>query len=163
MAGDDTAALVEAYDGLSGLEMQLGKFDAALESAEKAYELAPNQWITAYNVGLLHDRLGHAEQVLDYLETRLTAHVPDSRHRLLIALYKIRAYARLGDTEAAKDELAYLRKEKGGLQEWQRILASDQAVIVRHNFAEDVELASALISGQKNVTEIAQEGSIREP
>ncbi|QPC80725.1 hypothetical protein G4Y79_13490 [Phototrophicus methaneseepsis] len=156
-AANDPAALVEGYDGLSGLEMQLGKYDAALEAAKKAYELAPDEWVTAYNVGLLQDRLHHPEQVLEFLGPRLTAHVPDSRHRLLIALYKMRAYARLGDLTAAEAELPHMRHEKGGLNEWQRILASDQAATLRDNFAEDVALADALLQGKTAVSELAPE------
>jgi len=154
---DDLPAQIEAYDGLSGLEMQLGRYEAALESALAAYDLAPEQWVTAYNVGLLHDRLDNPNGVLEYLGEKLTARVPDSRHRLLIALYLIRAYLRKGDTRSAENILPRLRRERGGLMEWQRLIESEDAAILKRNFEDDVALATALVSGETTVDQLAKE------
>lgn len=154
---ENLPARIEAYDGLSGLEMQLGRYDAALESALAAYDLAPDQWVTAYNVGLLYDRLDNPDGVLDYLGEKLTARVPDSRHRLLIALYLIRAHVRKGDVASAESILPRLRRERGGLMEWQRLIASEDAAILKRNFEDDVALASSLISGETTVNHLAKE------
>ncbi|MCA9913916.1 MAG: hypothetical protein KC496_11230 [Anaerolineae bacterium] len=146
VANDQPNVLIEAYDGLSGLEMQVGRWDAALEAAQKAYDLMPDAWVTAYNLGLIYDRVQQADDVLTYLTQDLLRQVPESRHRLLIVLYRLRAFVRQGDLTNAQEELARLQKERKGLKDWERIMDSDQAEMLRLSFAEDVEMAAELVA-----------------
>lgn len=143
---DQPNVLTEAYDGLSGLEMQVGRWDAALDAAQKAYELMPDAWVTAYNLGLIYDRIEQPRDVLTYLTPDLLRQVPESRHRLLIALYRARAFVRQGDLTQAQDELVRLQKERKGLKDWERIMESDQAEMLRISFADDVQLAAELMA-----------------
>jgi hypothetical protein len=81
--------------------------------------------------------------------------VPDARHRLLIHLYLARAHARLGDSASAQAALIELRKERDGLREWEKILASDQAETLRAVIGGDVQAADALMSGSLDVSALA--------
>ncbi|MCA9889938.1 MAG: hypothetical protein KC546_16275 [Anaerolineae bacterium] len=146
LANNRDNVLVEAYDGLSGIDLQVGRYDSALEAAQKAYELVPDAWVTAYNLGLIYDRLQQPSDVLRILTVDLLHQVPESRHRLLICLYRLRAYFRNGDSDSAQAELDRLQKETRGLKDWQRIMESDQADMLRANFDEDVQLAAKLMS-----------------
>lgn len=144
---DDVAGQVEAYHGLSELETQLGRYEQALAAAQQALELAPGQWVAAYNVGMIGDRLGQTQPVIDHLEQALALKVPDARHRLLIHLYLARAYMRLGQTDAANASIAKLKRESAGLREWQAIMKSEQAATVRAALQADVQSAQAIVQG----------------
>jgi tetratricopeptide (TPR) repeat protein len=113
-----------AFNGLAEVHLQSGKYADARAAALKAYALAPEEWVAAYNLGMIEDRLRDAEAAVTHLTAALALKVPDARHRLLIHLYLARAYARLGRTEAAADEVALLVKHRSGLQEWQSLLAA---------------------------------------
>ncbi len=136
------------YNGLAEVNLQAGQYDAAHEAALKAYALAPDEWVAAYNLGMIEDRLQDSEAVLIHLHEALTLKVPDARHRLLIQLYILRAHSRLGEHEAAERALEALKKEVRGLREWQKLLAADQAEALRAVLAQDVRSAEALISGE---------------
>lgn len=133
-----------AYNGLAEIELQAGNYEAARQAALKAYELAPDEWVAVYNLGMIEDRLGESAAAIEHLQLALAAKVPDARHRLLIHLYMARAYARQGDLDAARRSAQAVKKHGGGLNEWQVILQSDQAQVLRDVLAADIETARAL-------------------
>lgn len=154
---DDDANKAVAYNGLAEVDLQANKLDSAINAAKQAYDLAPAEWVAAYNLGMIQDRLGQSEQALDSLKKSLGAKVPDARHRLLINLYMVRAYARLNQLDAAHDTLSKLKAERKGLLEWQNILADDQAAVLREVLADDVTLAEKLIEGDVSIEQLVSQ------
>ncbi len=140
-----------AFNGLAEVNLQAGRYADALTAAHRAAELAPDEWVALYNLGMIEDRLGQSQDVIAHLTQALKAGVRDARHRLLIRLYLVRAYARLGDTANAQAELITLRQDKGGISEWTTILASDQAETLRAVIGADVDQATQLISGELDI------------
>lgn len=140
-----------AYNGLAEVLLQAGDYEKAHAAAEQAYELAPDEWVAAYNLGMIEDRLQDSQNALEHLDQALKAKVPDARHRLLIHLYRARAYARLGQMEAAQEAVNALKRHHGGLNEWQVIMQSDQAETLRAVLEEDIQTAQALANGESNV------------
>jgi len=136
-----------AYNGLAEVELQAGRYAAAREAAKKAHALAPQEWVAAYNLGMIEDRLADSPAAIVQLNKALALKMPDSRHRLLAHLYLWRAYTRLADGEAAAAALAALKKEKDGLQEWQLIMSAEEAQALRAVLSADVDLAGRLIDG----------------
>lgn len=145
-----------AYNGLAEVCLQAGDYEAAREAALRAAELAPDEWVALYNLGMIEDRLGEAAQTVDHLQKALALKVPDARHRLLIYLYLARAYARLGDAAAAQDAAIQVRKQMNGLEEWQKLLESDQAETLRAALGDDVAAAGELARGRLDVMMLAQ-------
>lgn len=143
-----------AYNGLAEVDLQARQYERALKSARRAHELAPDEWVAAYNLAMIQDRLGDAENVVTNLQKALTKKIPDARHRLLMRLYLLRAYARLGDEQSAHTQLTELARERAGLQEWQMILKSDQAQTLRDVLAEDIALADDLLAQRRQISEI---------
>jgi tetratricopeptide (TPR) repeat protein len=143
-----------AYNGLAEVELQSGNYDPAAEAAQKAYELAPSEWVAAYNLGMIEDRRRNSEQVIRSLEVALSAKVPDARHRLLIYFYLIRAQARLGATDRVENWMQSLREHRKGLQEWQTILEDEQAAVLRQVLAADIQAIEKLLDGQLTVQEL---------
>ena len=154
IAPDDGARAL-AYNGLAEVLLQSRQYEKAHAAAMDAYELAPNVWVAAYNLGLIEDRLNHSEDAIIHLNQALEAKVPDARHRLLIHFYRVRAYARLGDFDAANAALNDLKRHGGGLNEWQVILQSDQAETLRYVLEEDIQQAQALANDEITVKDIA--------
>lgn len=151
LAKTDTERAV-AYNGMAEVDLQAKLYAQALKSAEKAYELAPNDWVTAYNLGMIQDRLKDSAGVLQSLTKRLDlAKVPDKRHRLLIGLYIARAHARNGDMEAARAAIQQIERDRIGLREWDMLLADQNATVLRDVLSEDVALLKALLSKQATV------------
>ncbi len=145
-----------AYNGMAEVDLQAKLYDQALKSAEKAYELAPNDWVTAYNLGMIQDRLGDSAGVLESLTQRLDiTKVPDVRHRLLIALYVARAHVRSGNVEAARPLLAQIQRDRRGLREWEMLLSDRNATVLRDVLSEDVALLKALITREKPLEALA--------
>jgi len=144
---DPTSAI--AYNGLAEVELQARNYKKALDAAQKAYELAPDEWVAVYNLGMIEDRLKESDLALTHLNQALDLKIPDSRHRLLIQLYRTRAYMRLGDEASATLAFEAMKHEKSGLEEWQVIMSADEAKALRDVLESDIELASALIEGDK--------------
>src|SRR5690606_7532314 len=116
----------------------------AREAGLRAAELAPSEWVALYNLGMIEDRLARSADVIDHLQAALAQKIPDARHRLLIQFYLARAYARLGDAPSAQNAAIEIRKHKNGLEEWQKLLRSDQAETLRAVLGDDVEAAADL-------------------
>ncbi len=134
-----------AHNGLAEVELQAERYPEARRAAEQAHKLAPEEWVAAYNLGMIDDRLQDNEAVVRHLTTALELKIPDSRHRLLTHLYLWRAHRRLSDDGAAENALAALRKERAGLEEWQVIMSAKEAQALREVLNEDVEQARQLI------------------
>lgn len=136
-----------AYNGLAEVELQARRYEPALKAAVKAHELAPDEWVAAYNLGMIEDRLKDSIAAVGHLETALALKIPDSRHRLLAHLYLWRAHQRLGDSSAEAASMEALKREKAGLEEWQLIMSADEAQALRDVLREDIELAGRLVAG----------------
>jgi hypothetical protein len=145
-----------AFNGIAEVELQAGRYVRAHEAAQKAAELAPDEWVALYNLGMIEDRLKQSHGVIEHLTRALELKVPETRHRLLVHVYRARAFARLGDEPAAQEVIAALRRSASGLEEWQRILKDDQAATLRAVIGEDVTVAERLIDGTLTVPELAQ-------
>jgi tetratricopeptide (TPR) repeat protein len=137
-----------AYNGLAEVCLQAGDYAEAKQAGLKALELAPEEWVAAYNLGMIEDRLGESKAAIEHLQAALQFKVPDVRHRLLIYLYLARAYNRLGDTTSASAQVEALKSQRSGLEEWQTILVSDMATVLRTVLAEDIQTAHDLIDGK---------------
>lgn len=141
-----------AYSGLAELALQEGDYPAARDAGLRAYELSPDDWVAAYNLGMIEDRMGRSEDVISHLTDALKHKVKDTRHRLLIHLYLARAYMRLGQQAAAVEQLELMKKTQGGIEEWEFILKDNQAKVLRAVLADDVALAAKLVDGEVDVT-----------
>lgn len=138
----------EGYNELSELEFQQGNYDEAIVAARQAHELLPEEWVTSYNIGMIEDRRGNSQTVVDSLQRALSVRVPDSRHRLLVYLWLARANMRLSETDEAQDYIDALKRERKGLDEWQKILEDEQGSIIREVMGADIELAQKLMDGE---------------
>lgn len=135
-----------AFNGLAEVELQSGRFPQARQAAAKAQELAPDEWVAAYNLGMIEDRLENNRAAINQLNSAIGLKIPDSRHRLLVQLYLWRACFRLRDDDGAATALAALRREKAGLEEWQVIMSADEAQALRAVLSDDIEQARRLIA-----------------
>ncbi|MCY4539911.1 MAG: tetratricopeptide repeat protein [Chloroflexi bacterium] len=140
-----------AYNGLAEVELQGGNYRKAFEAAETAYDMSPEEWVAAYNLGMIEDRLQRSEGAIEHLRSALALKMPDSRHRLLAHLYLLRAYQRLGDSVRAAQARDAMKREKSGLEEWQVIMSADEAHALRGVLSEDIEYARDLIRDEKDL------------
>ena len=143
IALDDTSAV--AHNGLAEVELQAGRLKQAHEAAVHALELAPDEWVAAYNLGMIEDRLGESDSVIRHIKAALAAEIPESRHRLLARLYLWRAHSRLQDATGARNARESLLRERVGLEEWQIIIKAEEATALRAVLADDIEQARRLI------------------
>ncbi len=139
-----------AYNGLAEVLLQAGRYSEAREAGLKALELAPDEWVAAYNLGMIEDRLNVPDAAVGHLQAALQQRVPDARHRLLIHLYLARAYQRMGDQEGVQKQVQLLRQERSGLEEWQSLLKYEQAAALRAVLEADIQLAQDLADGRVN-------------
>jgi predicted Zn-dependent protease len=148
------------HNELAELELQAGQYEAARAAALTAYDLSEGDWVTGYNLGMIEDRLGLSAEALAHLDHALTHKVKDSRHRLLIHLYRARALARLNRTDEAEAALERVRAERGALPEWRKLLADAQADALRAVLADDVDTAQAVLEGVVTAQTLAKTGKI---
>jgi tetratricopeptide (TPR) repeat protein len=146
-----------AYNGLAEVHLQMGDYTLAEEAAYQANKLAPDDWVTYYNLGMIEDRMKNSEAVIKHLTKALALKVPDARHRLLIHLYLIRAYTMTDQTDEAENQLKALKRHVGGLEEWQTILESDQAATLRDVIGKDIETALDLINGTLTLNDLRKQ------
>ena len=147
-----------AYNGLAEVELQARHYPQALAAARQAHQLAPDEWVALYNLGMIEDRLQASESAVGHLQAALALRIPDSRHRLLAHLYLLRAYVRLGHQSQARRALAAMKSEKSGLEEWQVIMSADDAQALREVLSQDIDLAGAFIHGEKELASLAAGG-----
>ena len=137
-----------ALNGLAEVELQAGRYQQARVAAAAAQALAPEEWVAAYNLGMIEDRLEDAPAVVQHLTRALALKMPDSRHRLLAQLYLWRAHERLGDHDSAVAARSAMRQERAGLEEWQLIMSADEAAALRQVLSADIEQARQLLEGE---------------
>ena len=147
-----------AYNGLAEVELQARHYPQALAAARQAHQLAPDEWVALYNLGMIEDRLQASESAVGHLQAALELRIPDSRHRLLAHLYLLRAYVRLGHQPQARQALAAMKSEKSGLDEWQVIMSADDAQALREMLSQDIDLAGAFIHDEKELASLAAGG-----
>jgi tetratricopeptide (TPR) repeat protein len=111
--------------------------------------------VALYNLGMIEDRLEQSEAVLQHLDQALALRVRDARHRALIHFYRARAYARLGDGARAREALDMLKRHRIGLEEWDRIVSSDQAQTLRAVLGADIARAQEVANGEVDVMLLA--------
>jgi tetratricopeptide (TPR) repeat protein len=145
-----------AFNGLSEVQLQMGDLRGALAAAQKAAALSPGDWVALYNLGMIADRLAESQQVIEQLDKALALKVNDSRHRALIYFYLARAHTRLNDMTAAGAALDQLKRHRVGLEEWERILSSDQATTLRDILGADIQQATRLANGEIELAALAQ-------
>jgi len=94
-------------------------------------------WVAAYNLGLIEDRLGDPEAVIDHLETALASGLSD-RYQLLARLWLARNHHRAGSDDDARKQIALLHQEKKGCTNgssfWTAIKARCCAVCLERMF-----------------------------
>lgn len=142
------------FNGLAEVYLQDHNYELAQESARTANKLAPDDWVTFYNLGMIEDRLKQSDQVVKHLQKALDLKVPDTRHRLLIYFYLLRAYARLGESAKADEMLTYLKKHMSGLEEWQTILKNEQAATLRDVIGDDLQIAFELLNDDLKIEDL---------
>ena len=133
------------YGGLAEVYAQQSDYERAREYAQTALEKQPGQWMPLYNLGMIEDRLKDAESAIAHLESALKMGLPHSRYRLMARLWLARSAYRQGDTAAAEQQVALMRKQANGLREWQTIFQSEQAAPLRGLLEDDVHLAERLL------------------
>jgi Flp pilus assembly protein TadD len=144
------------YNGLAEVSLQDGDYERAHEAAIRAAELAPEEWVALYNLGMIEDRLKQNAEAIEHLKQALELKVPDVRHRLLIHLYLARAYVRMGEMDNAVTQLAAIKKHGSGLEEWQKILENEQAATLRAVLGADVQAAQDLVDGRLALADLAE-------
>ena len=130
---------------LAEARLQAGELNAARAAAEKARELAPADWVAAYNLGMIADRQQDGRAAAAALQDALDLRIGERRHRALAWLWLARAHCRLREAAAAGECLEQLRAEDAALREWARLLVEEAAAPLRALVAEDVALARRLV------------------
>jgi predicted Zn-dependent protease len=143
-----------AWNGLAEIQLQMGDYEAAHVAALKAYQLAPDEWVSAYNLGAIEDRLNRPQDTLEHLRHALNLKIPDARHRLLVHLYMARAYVRMNNIPAAEEAVKKIQGLYGGIQEWRTLMKSDQAETLRAFIEADVNTATALADGELAIQDL---------
>lgn len=164
LAGDSRKAIVDyervvaldpqataGYTGLAEVYVQQGDYDRARDYALAACERDPSGWMVAYNLGLIEDRRGASEAVVEHVRRALAAGIPHSRYRLLARLWLARAYHRQGQPDAAREQVDQIRRQAAGLREWDVVFASEQASALRGMLEADVQLARQLVDGHTSL------------
>lgn len=145
----------DAYIGLAEVFAQQGKYEEARRYAEEAHQRQPQNWMTAYNLGMIEDRLGHAQAALHCLDETITLGVPSSRYWLLIRLWRARCFYQLGKLDETRGELDRMRQQTAGLREWQMVFESEHAAALRGMLESDVKLAEELLDPQAALDRLA--------
>src|SRR5690606_7840774 len=150
LARDEPTRAV-ANNGLAEILLQSGKFEDAHDAAQTAYQLAPDAWVAAYTLGRAEVRLPRSEDAFQHPDESPPSTLPDAPHRLLTHLYRAGAYIRLGNVDAALESLDAIKRHRGGLNEWQNLLPSDQAEALRDTLQGDIRTAQALADGELDI------------
>ncbi|MCD4685654.1 MAG: tetratricopeptide repeat protein, partial [Anaerolineae bacterium] len=136
---------LHGYTGLAEIAVQQEDFEQAYTYARQAVKRDSGGWMAAYNLGMIEDRRRAAKSATKHLERAMTAGIPHSRYRLLAHLWLARSAYRQGRIDDARQQVAALRKQVGGLREWLTLLDDEQAVSLRQMLGADVALAEQLM------------------
>ncbi|MCY3835831.1 MAG: hypothetical protein OXF83_05235 [Anaerolineaceae bacterium] len=134
-----------AHNLLAEARIQAGDYASAGEAGERALALAPQDWVAAYNLGMIADRQQDAAKTVAMLRRAQGLQISAGRHRALTWFWLARAHCRLGEECAARECLQQLRAEKKAIAEWLQLLADEAAQPLRVLVAEDVTLAQQLV------------------
>ncbi len=145
------------YNGLAEVYLQDGEYPDALPFAQKAYELEGNHWVAPYNLGMVEEKIGQYEPAIEHLREALKVGIPESRHKMLVYLWLARAHVQLGQMDEAAKDLTLLKREQGGLREWQTLFESEQAAVLKAVMEKDVTLAEQLINGELSLKDLQTE------
>lgn len=143
------------YIGLAEVAAQQGDFALASRWASQAAEKAPHDWLAAYTLGLVSDRLHEHARAIQHLTRAQQLGLPDSRYRLLTHLWLARNYYGQGQIDDAQREMTAVRQQQAGWRAWQVILESEQAAALRRLLAADVALAGRVIEGSAGLDDLA--------
>lgn len=161
-ARDDYEKVIEltpesgiGYNGLAEVYLQEGRYDEAVPWGKQAVEHESDEWVAAYNMGMIQDRRRDSADTLRYLEQALKSGIADSRHRLLAQLWMARAYYRLQQPAEAKQAIKKMHKESVGLHEWETIFENAEAAVLKNVLAQDVHLAKQLIEQSPEAVDLA--------
>jgi len=151
------------YNGLAEVCLQDLRYQEAREYGLKALALEPNEWVPAYNLGMVEDRMGLWAEAAEHLRGALAAKIPEGRHRLLAHFWLLRAAANLGDSNGVEAASRALRAEKKALAEWKMIFEVEGSTTLRNVLAADVALAERLIKGENKPEDLIRpvEGGIK--
>ena len=135
----------QTYAGLAETYLQMRDYDKAREQSEHALQLAPRDWSTHFLLGQVAQRQGDWDEAVAALERALKLRITQPTSRLLARLWLALDTLRLGREDEAAQHLAALRKEKRGLDLWERIFAAERSPVLRGMLGDDVQLARRLI------------------
>jgi tetratricopeptide (TPR) repeat protein len=136
-------------NGLAEIYLEENNLSQARHWADVAYKQAPEEWVAAYNLGLIAERQGDDKTATTALKKALGLKMPDSRHRLLCQFWLLKVYHRQGKKKDLSAKLEALRKEHKGLHEWEVILESDESAGLRRVFQQDVRMIKDLLDGKQ--------------
>jgi tetratricopeptide (TPR) repeat protein len=142
------------YNGLAEVFLQDGDNAQALGFAQKAYAMERSYWVAPYNLGMIEERLGQLGTAVEHLREALKVGIPDSRHRLLVHLWLIRAQVGQNKLSEAEAELTALRNERPGLREWKTVFESEEAAVLKDVLEADIQQAEGLIEGKLSLSEV---------
>jgi tetratricopeptide (TPR) repeat protein len=137
----------QGANGLAEVNLQKGELDEARKWAEIAFQHASEDWVAAYNLGMIAERQGDLSAATSALEKAWALDIPESRHRVLTLLWQARLAYRQGEQDRAQSYVARMGKEKRGLKEWDTILASPEAKNLRGLLINEVRTAQMLVKG----------------
>ncbi|MBN2305350.1 MAG: tetratricopeptide repeat protein [Anaerolineae bacterium] len=135
------------YTGLAEVHAQQADYGGARAYALQALEREPRSWLAAYNLGLIEDRLGYAEEAVKHLDMALAANMPHRRYHLMARFWRIRNLSRLDRMDDAQQQLDTMRRYAAGVQDWLIIFENAQAAPLRGMLEADVQSAQKLLDG----------------
>ena len=145
---------IEAWNGLSEINLQARHYESAYEAAQHAHQLYPESWIPLYNLGLIGDRLARSEAVIVHLQQALSLGIADVRQRVLSFLYLARAYNRMGDVENARLTIKRMENLWGGLEGLEKLLKDDQSAPLSAIIGNDVKTVRALMIDELDASQL---------
>ncbi len=144
----------QTHAGLAETYLQMGRYDAASEHAQRVLQLAPNDWSAHFLLGQAAHRQKDWAEAVQALERALALRISQPTSRLLARLWLALDTWRLGQAESANQHLQALHKETEGLRLWQRIFEAEQGSALRGMLGDDVKLAQRLIEADDPLAEL---------
>lgn len=145
------------YTGMAEVLVQRGDYEQARHYAQQAFERAPRQWLTAYNLGLIADRLHDPEAAVEHLSAAMRNGLPHSRYHLLTQLWLARNHLRTENEAGARHALDAMQSDLDAVQDWDMIFESEQAAALRDLLQADVRLAHRLLQAEDPLSVLRDE------